>query len=192
MAQSRDVGTLLLHVRAEKSCQGLFDIPHAHRDMAAHAHIARAELVLEPGIDALGRASLVVAGVLGKLVTRDFPGPGFGFQCFLGGRASRVLIDDRHMTQVAGLGADLRRVTSPREPIAIAPASFMPHLSCYRIDRMNFRLPSKVRTRSPLSVGRTGIISGRAICRGRGNPSWIVAAVTVAAEIFCILPSRES
>ena len=32
--------------------------------VAAHAHVARAELILEPGIDALGRASLVVADVL--------------------------------------------------------------------------------------------------------------------------------
>jgi len=36
--------------------------------VAAHPHVARAELIFEPGIDALRGTALIVAYLLGKLV----------------------------------------------------------------------------------------------------------------------------
>ena len=39
--------------------------------MAAHAHVAPAEVIFEPAIDALGAAALVVAQVLGACNLRS-------------------------------------------------------------------------------------------------------------------------
>ena len=46
--------------------------------MAAHPRVAPAELIFEPGIDALRGTALIVAYLLGKLVARDLLAASFG------------------------------------------------------------------------------------------------------------------
>src|SRR6516225_6425977 len=78
--------------------------------MAAHAHVAPAEVIFEPAIDPLGAAALVVAQVLGKPVTCIALAPRFGFQFGLGAWRAWIFIDDRHVTEITTGLRDLPRI----------------------------------------------------------------------------------
>src|ERR1019366_3266162 len=75
----------------------------------AHTHVVAAAVVLQVTVDALARAALVVADVLGQLVA----GPPFGAGLGPGRRlaaTARIGVDDRHMPERAALIPNFRRV----------------------------------------------------------------------------------
>src|SRR4029077_7734359 len=69
-----------------------------------------AELIFEPGIDALRGTALIVAYLLGKLVARDLFAASFGRHLGLAWCAPWVLVDDRHVTESMAPLRDLRRI----------------------------------------------------------------------------------
>src|ERR1700730_18826492 len=79
--------------------------------VAAHPHVAPAEIILEAAVDPLGGAALVVAHVLGKRVASLAPAPRLGRERFLSTRhVAGMRVDDRHVTEGDALGLDLRRI----------------------------------------------------------------------------------
>src|SRR5215469_5350353 len=89
-------------------CRTPGDMPPWH-DRAPH--VAPAEVIFEPAIDALGCAAFVVAHVLGKLVARALLGQGFSLDPSLRSHGRhRILVDDWYVTETAAMLLDLRRI----------------------------------------------------------------------------------
>src|SRR5439155_23736354 len=78
-----------------------------HLGRTTHAHRSAAAVVLEVGVDALGRASLVVAHVLSGLIAGIPLGPRLRLGDSLA-TAPRIGLDDRHMPERSALFPDLR------------------------------------------------------------------------------------
>src|SRR4029077_17617800 len=97
----------------------------------AHPHVAPAELIFEPGIDALRGTALIVAYLLGKLVARDLLAASFGRHLGLAWCALWVLVDDRHVTESMAPLRDLRRIIGA-VPQGVAPGHPLGGQRCKR------------------------------------------------------------
>src|SRR5262245_63745490 len=74
-----------------------------------HAHVVATVVVLQIGVDALGRAALVVTHVLGRFVAGNALGTRLRLGCRLA-TAPRVGLDDRHVPERAACFLNLGRI----------------------------------------------------------------------------------